>query len=91
MFDIAGTQEFGNMPTVTEDFEPTLATWIVPDGPYVMLPIFGPSSVRDSVGLGIDIFNPLSFAYRMNNIGLEARLSGPTVERYYKRKVFGLR
>ena len=45
-----------------------------------MLPIFGPSSVRDSVGLGIDtVFNPLSFAYRMNNIGLEARLSGPTV------------
>ena len=80
MFDIAGTQEFGNMPTVTEDFGQTLATWGVPDGPYVMLPIFGPSSVRDSFGLGIDtVFNPLSFAYRMNNIGLEARLSGPTV------------
>ena len=80
MFDIAGTQEFGSMPTVTEDFGQTLATWGVPDGPYVMLPIFGPSSVRDSFGLGIDtVFNPLSFAYRMNNIGLEARLSGPTV------------
>ena len=80
MFDIASTQEFGNMPTVTEDFGQTLATWGVPDGPYVMLPIFGPSSVRDSFGLGVDtVFNPLSFAYRMNNIGLEARLSGPTV------------
>ena len=80
MFDIAGTQEFGSMPTVTEDFGQTLATWGVPDGPYVMLPIFGPSSVRDSFGLGVDtVFNPLSFAYRMNNIGLEARLSGPTV------------
>ena len=80
MFDIAGTQEFGSMPTVIEDFGQTLATWGVPDGPYVMLPIFGPSSVRDSVGLGVDtVFNPLSFAYRMNNIGLEARLSGPTV------------
>jgi phospholipid-binding lipoprotein MlaA len=80
MFDIAGTQEFGSMPTVIEDFGQTLATWGVPDGPYVMLPIFGPSSVRDSFGLGVDtVFNPLSFAYRMNNIGLEARLSGPTV------------
>ena len=80
MFDIAGTQEFGSVPTVTEDFGQTLATWGVPDGPYVMLPIFGPSSVRDSFGLGVDtVFNPLSFAYRMNNIGLEARLSGPTV------------
>ena len=45
-----------------------------------MLPIFGPSSVRDSVGMGVDaITNPLSFAYRMNGIGLEARLSGPVV------------
>ena len=80
MFDIAGTREFGSMPTVTEDFGQTLVTWGVPDGPYVMLPIFGPSSVRDSIGLGVDtVFNPLSFAYRMNNIGLEARLSGPTV------------
>tara|TARA_B100000035_G_scaffold242602_1_gene211102 strand:+ start:5602 stop:6645 length:1044 start_codon:yes stop_codon:yes gene_type:complete len=80
MFDIASTEEFGNMPTVTEDFGQTLATWGVPDGPYVMLPIFGPSSVRDSFGLGVDtVFNPLSFAYRMNSIGLEARLSGPTV------------
>ena len=80
MFDIAGTQEFGSVPTVTEDFGQTLAPWGVPDGPYVMLPIFGPSSVRDSFGLGVDtVFNPLSFAYRMNNIGLEARLSGPTV------------
>ena len=80
LFDIAGTQEFGSIPTVEEDFGQTLATWGVPDGPYVMLPIFGPSSVRDSLGIGVDaITNPLSFAYRMNGIGLEARLSGPVV------------
>ena len=80
MFDIAGTDSFGNVPEVEEDFGQTLAVWGVPDGPYVMLPIFGPSSVRDAVGLGVDtVTNPLSFAYRMNNIGLEARLSGPAV------------
>ncbi len=80
MFDVAGTREFGNVPEVEEDFGQTLAVWGVPDGPYVMLPIFGPSSVRDAVGLGVDtVTNPLSFAYRMNNIGLEARLSGPAV------------
>ena len=78
VFDIAGTQEFGSIPTVEEDFGQTMATWGVPDGPYVMLPVFGPSSIRDSVGIGVDaITNPLSFAYRMNGIGLEARLSGP--------------
>ena len=45
-----------------------------------MLPVFGPSSVRDSFGIGVDaVTNPLSFGYRMNGIGLEARLTGPVV------------
>ena len=80
LFDVAGTEEFGSVPTVTEDFGQTLATWGVPEGPYVMLPIFGPSSARDAFGLGVDtITNPLSFAYRMNGIGLEGRLGGPVV------------
>ncbi len=80
MFDVAGTDSFGNISEVEEDFGQTLAVWGVPDGPYVMLPIFGPSSVRDAVGLGVDtVTNPLSFAYRMNSIGIEARLSGPVV------------
>ena len=79
-FDVASTENFGNMPNLHEDFGQTLAVWGVPDGPYVMLPIFGPSSVRDSLGMGVDaVTNPLSFAYRMNGIGLEARLSGPVV------------
>ena len=80
LFDVASTDNFGNMPNTHEDFGQTLAVWGVPDGPYVMLPIFGPSSIRDSVGMGVDaVTNPLSFAYRMNSIGLEARLSGPVV------------
>ena len=80
LFDVASTDNFGNMSEVEEDFGQTLAVWGVPDGPYVMLPIFGPSSVRDAFGLGVDtITNPLSFGYRMNGIGLEARLSGPVV------------
>jgi len=80
MFDIASTDSFGNMTEVEEDFGQTLAVWGVPEGPYVMLPIFGPSNVRDAIGLGVDtVTNPLSFAYRMNGIGLEARLSGPVV------------
>tara|TARA_B100000963_G_scaffold359494_1_gene386976 strand:- start:701 stop:1576 length:876 start_codon:yes stop_codon:yes gene_type:complete len=80
MFDVASTDSFGNIDEVEEDFGQTLAVWGVPDGPYVMLPIFGPSSVRDAFGLGVDtITNPVSFAYRMNGIGLEGRLSGPSV------------
>jgi phospholipid-binding lipoprotein MlaA len=38
-----------------EDFGQTLGVWGVPDGPYVMLPFFGASNVRDTVGLVVDI------------------------------------
>ena len=34
-----------------EDFGQTLATWGVGDGFYIVLPIFGPSSVRDTAGM----------------------------------------
>ena len=51
LFDVASTEEFGGIREVEEDFGQTLATWGVPDGPYVMLPIFGPSSVRDSISV----------------------------------------
>lgn len=34
-----------------EDFGQTLGRWGVGTGPYVMLPILGPSNVRDTVGL----------------------------------------
>ncbi|MBT6093838.1 MAG: VacJ family lipoprotein [Rhodospirillaceae bacterium] len=37
-----------------EDFGQTLAVWGVPEGPFVMLPLFGPSNPRDSVGLIVD-------------------------------------
>ncbi|MCH8238080.1 MAG: VacJ family lipoprotein [Proteobacteria bacterium] len=37
-----------------EDFGQTLAVWGVPEGPYVMLPIFGPSNPRDTIGLIVD-------------------------------------
>ena len=38
-----------------EDFGQTLGVWGVPSGPYVVLPLFGPSSVRDTAGLALDI------------------------------------
>lgn len=36
------------------DFGQTLGRWGVHSGPYVMLPLLGPSTVRDSVGLLVD-------------------------------------
>ena len=32
-----------------EDFGQTLATWGVPSGPYLVLPILGPSTLRDAL------------------------------------------
>ena len=37
-----------------EDFGQTLAVWGAEDGPYIMLPIFGPSNPRDTVGRVVD-------------------------------------
>lgn len=38
-----------------EDFGQTLGYWGVPSGPYVMLPLLGPSTLRDTVALPVDI------------------------------------
>ncbi|RZJ85296.1 MAG: VacJ family lipoprotein [Massilia sp.] len=38
-----------------EDFGQTLGVWGVPSGPFVMLPILGPSTVRDTAALPADI------------------------------------
>jgi phospholipid-binding lipoprotein MlaA len=46
----------------SEDFGQTLAVWGVGEGPYLMIPLLGPSNPRDLVGRGIDsIFDPLSY------------------------------
>ena len=37
-----------------EDFGQTLGVWGFGDGPYFVMPIFGPSNVRDTVGFGGD-------------------------------------
>lgn len=39
-----------------EDFGQTLGYWGVPSGPYVMLPFFGPSTVRDAPSLYVDSY-----------------------------------
>jgi phospholipid-binding lipoprotein MlaA len=43
-----------DLPKHNEDFGQTLGHWGVPTGPYFVLPVFGPSTIRDSVGLGVD-------------------------------------
>lgn len=48
LFDPASNM---GLPRNQEDFGLTLGTWGVPSGPYLMLPFFGPSDLRDAIGL----------------------------------------
>ena len=43
-----------NIERHREDFGQTLGRWGVPAGPYIMLPLLGPSTLRDTLALGID-------------------------------------
>lgn len=43
------------IPRTRLDFGQTLGRWGAPSGAYLVLPIFGPSSVRDGTGLLVDM------------------------------------
>jgi len=46
----------------SEDFGQTLAVWGVGEGPYLFIPLLGPSSIRDTAGFGVDLVtNPISY------------------------------
>lgn len=52
-------------PEEPEDFGQTLAWWGVKSGPFLMLPLIGPSTIRDTVGFGVDIAtNPFDYGRR---------------------------
>lgn len=51
IFDVASDM---GIPKHSQDFGLTLGHWGFSSGPYVVLPLLGPSSVRDSVGLLVD-------------------------------------
>jgi len=59
IFDVATPL---GLPKNNEDFGQTLGWWGVGDGPYLVLPIFGPSNVRDTFGLVVDVLtDPISY------------------------------
>ena len=58
MVDVADG-EFGIKP-VDEDFGQVLGFYGIPSGPYLVLPLLGPSSLRDGVGRAVDaLLNPM--------------------------------
>jgi phospholipid-binding lipoprotein MlaA len=62
IFDVA---EGWGWPQHDTDFGVTLALWGAGDGPYLFLPLFGPSNARDAVGIGGDLaLDPFNYVGR---------------------------
>lgn len=56
LFGIGGLIDFASqagIPRGDEDFGQTFGVWGVPQGPYLFIPLFGPTTVRDGTGFGI--------------------------------------
>ena len=54
-----------------EDWGQTFARWGVPGGPYVVIPVLGPASVRDGVARILDsAFNPVRYLYPVSHRNL---------------------
>ena len=59
VFDVASHE---GVPQHRRDFGQTLAVWGVEDGPYLVLPLIGPSNLRDATGRFVDRYpHPLNW------------------------------
>ena len=66
LFDVASEMD---LITENEDFGQTMALWGVEQGPYVVLPLLGPSTVRDGVGTYVDLTSPANMINEMDDVG----------------------
>lgn len=83
IFDVATEIGLQRHP---EDFGQTLGYWGVPNGPYLVLPLLGPSTVRDSSVLPLDFsLDPVS------NHGVSSERTAATVVRLVDRRATLLR
>lgn len=53
LVDVAST---GGLKKHNEDFGQTLGKWGIGNGPYLVLPVIGPSTLRDGTGFYVDLF-----------------------------------
>ncbi|MEM7679659.1 MAG: VacJ family lipoprotein [Pseudomonadota bacterium] len=68
LFDVAAHEGYA---AEHEDFGQTLGVWGVPHGPYMVVPLIGPSSMRDYVGYAVDgLADPLRlWAFNVDKSG----------------------
>jgi phospholipid-binding lipoprotein MlaA len=64
-FGIGGLIDFASeagIPRGEEDFGQTFGVWGVPNVPYLFVPLFGPTTVRDGTGFGIRVLlSPIDY------------------------------
>ncbi|MEI6557363.1 MAG: VacJ family lipoprotein [Rhodospirillaceae bacterium] len=66
LFDVATGW---GLPASSADFGQTLHVWGAPEGPYMVMPILGPSNPRDAVGFGVDNFaDPMGWVFKLNSL-----------------------
>lgn len=71
LFDVASG--FG-LPKHNEDLGQTFGYWGVGDGPFLMIPLLGPSNVRDTIGSAVQTYaDPV---WNLNNIAVRNSLVG---------------
>ena len=66
LFDVASDM---GLTTDDEDFGQTMGVWGVEQGPYVVLPLLGPSTVRDGVGLFVDTTSDANMIDKTEGVG----------------------
>ncbi|MEH6743955.1 MlaA family lipoprotein [Hyphomonas sp.] len=73
LWDVAG---YNGMEKHAEDFGQTLAVWGVDSGPFLVLPLVGPTTPRDLFGAGIDrALDPLTWTEFDNNPDLDDHIA----------------
>jgi phospholipid-binding lipoprotein MlaA len=69
LFDVAADEGYEYHE---EDFGQTLASYGIGEGAYLVLPLFGPSSIRDGIGrLGDIFFDPLTYVGQAYDVQTE--------------------
>ncbi len=69
VFDVATP---AGLPHHDNGFAVTLGKYGAPSGPYLFIPVAGPSSVRDAVGTVVDVFtDPLRFVHNARSKTIE--------------------
>ncbi len=72
LFDAA---KYWGIEKSREDFGQTLGVWGVSPGPYLIVPLMEPMTVRDGIGRGVDSFmNPLSYFIPFIWVGISLKL-----------------